>query len=55
MGGSEMELSDRVAVVTGGASGIGEGLALRFHQEGARHVVAYTVVRRGDERNGSHG
>jgi NAD(P)-dependent dehydrogenase (short-subunit alcohol dehydrogenase family) len=34
-----MELSDRVAVVTGGASGIGEGLALRFHQEGARHVV----------------
>ena len=34
-----MELKDRVVVVTGGASGIGEGLALRFAQEGARHVV----------------
>ncbi|MAE96610.1 MAG: short-chain dehydrogenase [Deltaproteobacteria bacterium] len=34
-----MELRDRIAVVTGGASGIGEGLALRFKAEGARHVV----------------
>ncbi len=34
-----MELQDRIAVVTGGASGIGEGLVRRFHAEGAKHVV----------------
>ena len=34
-----MELRDRIAVVTGGASGIGKGLAERFVAEGARHVV----------------
>jgi NAD(P)-dependent dehydrogenase (short-subunit alcohol dehydrogenase family) len=34
-----VEVRDRIIVVTGGASGIGRGLAERFHADGARHVV----------------
>ena len=34
-----MELNDRVVVITGGGSGIGEALAHAAHDAGARHVV----------------
>lgn len=34
-----MEMRDKVAIVTGAASGIGEGVVRRFAAEGARHVV----------------
>lgn len=38
-----MEISDKVAVVTGGASGIGAGMAERFAREGAAGVVVADV------------
>ncbi len=37
--GSEMLLENKIAIITGGASGIGLGLAERFLAEGARHVA----------------
>lgn len=38
-----MKLSNKVAMVTGGGSGIGRGICLKFSQEGARVFVADLV------------
>ena len=45
-----MELEGKVAVVTGGAGGIGRALAYRFVEEGARGVVVSDLDAEGTER-----
>jgi NAD(P)-dependent dehydrogenase (short-subunit alcohol dehydrogenase family) len=45
-----MQLKNKVAIVTGGANGIGEALARRFHAEGARAVVVSDIDGAGAER-----
>ena len=45
-----MRIQDKVAVVTGGARGIGEALARRFHAEGARAVVVADLDQAGAEK-----
>jgi NAD(P)-dependent dehydrogenase (short-subunit alcohol dehydrogenase family) len=42
-----MDIQNRVAIVTGGASGIGRAVAERFRKEGARHVVVADRDERG--------
>jgi NAD(P)-dependent dehydrogenase (short-subunit alcohol dehydrogenase family) len=44
-----MDLTGKVAIVTGGASGIGRALALAFAQEGARGVVVADLDGEGAE------
>jgi NAD(P)-dependent dehydrogenase (short-subunit alcohol dehydrogenase family) len=45
-----MQLKDKVAVITGGAHGIGEGLARRFKAEGARGIVVADLDGEGADR-----
>lgn len=44
-----MTLKDKVVIVTGSSSGIGQGTAIRFAQEGAKVVVNYHVNKEGGE------
>ncbi|MET7768471.1 SDR family oxidoreductase [Nocardia sp. NPDC005366] len=43
------ELSGKVAIITGGSSGIGRAIVERYHAEGARVVIADTNRERGAE------
>ena len=45
-----MEIKDKVVVVTGGASGIGEGLCERFAKEGARGIAVADIDTEGANR-----
>ena len=48
-----MDLAGKTTVVTGGASGIGRALAIRFAAEGARVVIA-DIDRKSTRLNSSH-
>ncbi len=42
-----MKIRDKIAIVTGGASGIGKALCYRFHEEGAAGIVAVDIDEEG--------
>src|ERR1700731_203614 len=44
------ELNDKVVIVTGASRGIGEAIARRFAQDGARVAVSARTVHEGDHR-----
>ena len=45
-----MQVKDKVIVITGAATGIGEALARRFHREGARAIAVCDIDGAGAER-----
>jgi NAD(P)-dependent dehydrogenase (short-subunit alcohol dehydrogenase family) len=45
----DMNLTEKVVLITGSSSGIGRATAIRFAREGSRPVVNYHVNRKGAE------
>jgi len=45
-----MELKNKVAIITGGASGLGRATAIRYARSGANVIVADTNISEGEKR-----